>query len=94
MELISESHTNIERAMSAIGTGSSPNKVAAHWARKLHNRKLRRFAFLDSGATSGAAPAEDEPDLINTGQPSRKTFMFPDGRTEKATKIMLLKHNI
>ena len=80
--------------MSAIGPGSPTNKVAAHWARKLHNRKLRRFAFLDSGATSGAAPAEDEPDLVDTGQPSRKTFMFPDGRTGKATKIMLLKHNL
>jgi hypothetical protein len=80
--------------MSAIVTGSPPNKVAAHWARKLHNRKLRRFAFLDSGATSGAAPAEDEPDLVNTRQPSRKTFMFLDGRTGKATKKMLLKHNL
>jgi hypothetical protein len=80
--------------MSAIMTGSPPNKVAAHWARKLHNRKLRRFAFLDLGATSGAAPAEDKPDLVDTGQPSRKTFMFPDGRTGKATKKMLLKDNL
>ena len=80
--------------MSAIGTGSPINKIAAHWARKLHNRKLRRFAFLDSGATSGATPEEDEPALVNTGQPSRKPFMFPDGRTGKATKKMLLKHNL
>jgi hypothetical protein len=80
--------------LSAIGNGSPPNKVAAHWARKLHNRKSRRFAFLDLGATSGAAPAVDEPDLVDTGQPSRKTFMFPDGRTGKATKKMLLKHNL
>jgi hypothetical protein len=80
--------------MSAIVTGSSPNKVAAHWAQKLHNKKLRRFAFLNSGATSGAAPAEDEPDLVNTGQPSRKTFMFPYGCTGKGTKKMLLKHNL
>jgi hypothetical protein len=93
-EPISESHTNIEKAMSAILTGNPPNKAAAHWARKLHNRKLRRFAFLDSGATSGAAPAEDKPDLVDTGQPSRKTFMFPDGHTGKATKKMLLKHNL
>jgi len=57
--------------------------------RKLHNRKLRQFAFLDLGATSGAAPAEDEPDLIDTGQSSRKTFMFPDGQ-----KKMLIKHNL
>ena len=62
--------------------------------KKLHNRKLRLFAFLDLGATSGAAPAEDKPDLANTRQPSKKTFMFPDGRTGKATKKMLLKHNL
>ena len=80
--------------MSTITTENPPNKVAAHWARKLQNRKSRRFAFLDSGATSGAAPAEEEPDLDNTGQPSRKTFRFPDGRTGKATKKMLLKHNL
>ncbi len=46
------------------------------------------------GATSGAAPAEDVPDLVYTGQPSRKKFMFPDGGTGKATKKMLLKHNL
>jgi len=85
-EQISESQTNIEMAMSAIGTGSPINKVVAHRARKLNNRKLRRFAFLDSGATSGAAPEGDKPDLLDTGQPSRKTFMFPNGRTGKATK--------
>ena len=71
--------------MSAITTGNPPNKVAAHWAQKLHNRKLRRFAFLDSGATSKVAPAEDKPDLVDTGQPSRKTF---------AKKKILLKHNL
>jgi hypothetical protein len=46
------------------------------------------------GATSGAAPAEDKPNLVDIGQPSRKTFIFPDGRTEKATKKMLVKHNL
>jgi hypothetical protein len=80
--------------LSAVGNGSPPNKVAAHWAQKLHNRKLRRFTFLDLGATSGAAPAEDEPDLVDTEQQSRKTFMFPDRRTGKVTKKMLLKHNL
>ncbi len=80
--------------MLAIGNGSPPNKVAAHWAQKLHNRKLRRFAFLDLGATSGAAPAEDEPDLATSVQLSKKTFMFPDGHTGKATKKMLLKQNL
>ncbi len=70
------------------------NKVAAHLAQKLHNRKSRRFAFLDSGAITGAAPEEHEPDLEDTRQPSNKTVMFPDGRTRKATAKMLLQHNL
>jgi hypothetical protein len=90
----SESTTNIGMAMSAIAKGIPSNKVAAHWAQKLQNRKSRRFAFLDSGATSGAAPEEDALDLDNTGQPSQKTFMFPDRCTGKVTKKMLLKHNL
>jgi hypothetical protein len=81
-------------AMLAIVKGIPSNKVAAHWAQKMHNRKSRRFAFLDSGATSGAAPQEDAPDLDNTGQPSQKTFMFLDGCTGKTTNKMLLKHNL
>jgi hypothetical protein len=80
-------------AMLAKAKGISSNKVAAHWAQKLQNRKSRRFAFLDSRATPGAAPEEDAPDLDDTGQPSQKTFMFPDRRTGKATKKMLPKHN-
>ena len=93
-ESSSGSTTNVEMAMLAIAKGIPTNKVAAHWAQKLQNRKSRRFAFLDSGATSRAAPEEDALDLDNTGQPSQKTFMFPDGRTGKATKKMLLKHNL
>ncbi len=69
-------------------------KVAMHWARNLANRKSYWCAFLDCGATSGAAPEEDKQDLDNTSKMSRKTFMFPDIRTGKATKKMLLKHNI
>jgi hypothetical protein len=80
--------------MSTIVKGIPSNKVATHWAKKLHNRKSRRFAFLDSGATSGAAAEEDAPNLDNTGQPSQKNFMFPDGHTGKATKKKLLKHNL
>ncbi len=80
--------------MLAIAKGIPSNKVVAHWAQKLQNRKSRRFAFLDSGATSGAAPEEDAPDPDDTRQPSQKTFMFPDGRTGKATKKILLKHNL
>jgi hypothetical protein len=93
-ETSSESTTNVEMAMLAIVKRIPSNKVATHWVQKLHNRKSRRFAFLDSGATSGAAPEEDAPDLDDTGQPSQKTFMFPDGCTGKATKKMLLKHNL
>ncbi len=80
--------------MLASTDGQPTNKVAVHWARKLANRKSRRYAFLDSGATSGAAPEEDEQDLDNTSEMSRKTFMFLNGRTRKATKKMLLKHNL
>jgi hypothetical protein len=80
--------------MLASTDGQPTSKVAAHWACKLTNRKSRRYAFLDSGATSGAAPEKDKQDLNNTGKMLRKTFMFPDGQTRKATKKMLLKHNL
>jgi hypothetical protein len=70
------------------------NKVAAHWARKLTHQKSRRYAFLDLGATSGAAPEEDKQDFDDTGKMSRKTFMFPNEQTRKATKKILLKHNL
>ncbi len=80
--------------MLAIADGQLTNRVTAHWVRKLANRKACRYAFLDLGATSGAAPEEDEQDLNNTGKMSRKTFMFPEGQTGKATKKILLKHNL
>jgi len=77
------------------------NKVAAHWAQKINNRKLckmgmldRKMGILDTGATSGAAPEEDEECFVDTGKASTKTFMFPDKRTNKATKRMLTKHNL
>ena len=70
------------------------NKVAAHWARKIHNRTLRKTGILDSGAMSGAAPEEDAECFDDTGTTSTKTFMFPDKRTNKATKQMNLKHNL
>jgi hypothetical protein len=44
------------------------------------------------GATSGAAPEKDKQDLDDTGEISRKTFMFPDGCTGIVTEEMLLKH--
>ena len=70
------------------------NKVAAHWVRKINNRTLRKMGILDTGATSGAAPEEDEECFVDTGEASTKTFMFPDKRTNKATKRMLMKHNL
>jgi hypothetical protein len=70
------------------------NKVAAHWAHKLANRKSHRYVFLDLGATSSAAPEEDKQNLDDTSEMSRNTFMFPDRRIGKATKKMLLKHNL
>ncbi len=66
------------------------NTVAANWARKLENRKAQRNGILDTGATSGAAPAEDEEYFDNTGQKSSKIFVLPDKRQHKATKKMLL----
>ncbi len=81
-------------AMLASTDGQPTNKVAAHWACKLANIKSCQYAFLDLGATSGAALEEDKQDLNNTGKISMKTCMFPNGRTGKATKIMLLKHNL
>ena len=66
------------------------NTVAAHWAQKLENRKAQRNGILDTGATSGVAPADDEEYFDDTGQKSSKIFMLPDKRQHKATKKMLL----
>jgi hypothetical protein len=81
-------------AMLASIDGQPTNKVAAHWARKLANRKSRWYAFLDLGSTSSTALEEDKQDLDNTGEMSGKTFFFLYGQTRKATKKMLLKHNL
>jgi hypothetical protein len=80
----------IDQAMSAIAHTNPANKVAAHWARKMDNRRSRKTGILDTGATSGTAPEEDEEALEDTGMRSSKTFMFTD--TYRATKTMLLKH--
>jgi hypothetical protein len=80
--------------MIAIAHGQPTNKVAAHWAHKMANRKSCRYAFLDLGAISGAVLEEDKPDLDDTGKMFTNIFMFPDGRTGKATKKMFLKHNL
>jgi hypothetical protein len=78
-----ENNPKVENAMSAITDGKPANKVAANWVQKLSNRKSRRYTFLDLGATSRAASEEDEQELEDTGETSRKTFMFPDGCTRK-----------
>jgi len=52
------------------------------------------MGILDTGATSGAALEEDEECFVDTGEASTKIFMFPDKRTNKATKRMLTKHNL
>jgi len=67
--------------LSAQAGDSNLNKVAAHWARKIANRKTRKTrktGILDSGATSGAGPEEDADEFEDTGERSTKTFMFPD----------------
>jgi hypothetical protein len=75
--------TSIDMAMTATIATSPVNKVAAHWAQKVLNRRLLKTGILDTGATSGAAPEEDEDAFEDTGKLSKKTFMFPDKRTNK-----------
>ncbi len=70
------------------------NKIAAHWARKIANRKAHT-GIVDTGATSGAGRPEDAEHFENTGQPSTKVFMLPDKSKVCATHKMLLnKHKI
>jgi len=69
------------------------NKIAAHWARKIANRKACT-GILDTGATSGAGRPEDAELFENTGQPSTKVFMLPDKSKVHANHKILLKHKI
>ena len=88
-EEISESdntNTSIDWAMNATTDIGPTNKVAAHWARKINNRTICKMGILNTGATSGAAPEEDEECFVNSGEASTKMFMFPDKLTNKATK--------
>ena len=68
-------------------------KIDLRWEKILEKRR-QRLAILDSGATSGGAGEEDEYGLIDTGQQSNKTFMFPNNTKKKSTKKMHLKHDI
>ena len=54
----------------------------------------KKTGILDSGATSGAAPEEDEEHFEDSGKKSSKVFMLLDKCTHRATKKMLLKHNL
>ena len=64
--------------LSAQAGNSNLNKVVAHWAQKIANRKKRKTGILDTGATSGAGPEESADEFEDTGERSTKTFMFPD----------------
>jgi len=75
-------------------TSAQPTRWRRIGRKKINNRTLRKMGILDTGATSGAAPDEDEECFVDTGEASTKTFMFPDKRTNKATKRMLTKHNL
>jgi hypothetical protein len=52
------------------------------------------MGILDTGATSVAAPREDEDTFEDTVVLSKKTFMFSDKRTNKARTKMRLKHKL
>ena len=60
-----ETPTHKKENLSVILPGPS-NKIAAHWARKIANRKART-GILDTGATSGAGRPEDAELFENTG---------------------------
>ncbi len=76
--------------MQAIAITCPGNRVAAHWAQKLENRKAQRNGVLDTDAMSGAAPADDEEYFDDTGRKLSKIFMLPNKQQHKATKKMLL----
>jgi hypothetical protein len=86
--------TKIDWAMSVFAHTSLTNKVAAHWAQKMDNRRARKTGILDTGATLGVAPEEDKEALEETGMTSSKKIMFLDKQTRRATKTMLLKHKL
>jgi hypothetical protein len=89
-----DSTISVDKAMTATTATSPVNKVAAHWARKVMNRRLQKTGILDTGAASGAALEEDEDAFEDTGKLSKKTFIFLDKHTNKATKKMRLKHKL
>ncbi len=89
-----DSTISVGKVMTPTTATSLVNKVMAHWARKVINRRLQKTGILDTGATSRAAPDANEDAFEDTGKLSKKTFMFPDKRTNKATKKMHLQHKL
>ncbi len=81
-----ETPTHKKENLSVILPGPS-NKIAAHWARKIANRKART-GILDTGATSGAGRPEDAELFENTGQPSTKVLMLPGKSKVRAHDYM------
>ncbi len=89
-----DTQISVHKAMTATTVTSQVNKFAAHWARKVIHRRLQKTGILDTGATSGAASEEDEDAFEDTGELLKKTFMFLDKHTNKATKKMCLKNKL
>ena len=81
-----DTNTSVDWAMTATTDIGPANKVAAHWARKIKNRKLRKMGILNTGATSGAAPEEDEECFVDTGEASTKIFHVPGQTDEQGNK--------
>jgi hypothetical protein len=68
-----------------IQTDTSPhNTIAAHWARKIVNRRAQT-GILDTGATSGTGWPEDADAFKYTGQLSIKVKVFMLPRQEQST---------
>jgi hypothetical protein len=89
-----ESPTPKKEKLLSIQTDTGPrNKIAAHWTRKIANRKMQT-GILDTGATSGTGRPEDADAFKYTGQPSTKVFMLPDKSKVPVTHKMLLKHKL
>jgi hypothetical protein len=71
--LETDSTISAAKDMTATAATSPVNKVAAHWAQKVNNRRLQKMGILDTGAKSGAAPEEDEDAFEDTGKLSKKS---------------------
>jgi hypothetical protein len=92
--LETDTTTSVDMAMTTTTVTSLVNKVAVHWVRKVISKRLQKTGILDTGATPGAAPEENEDAFEDTGKLSKKTFMCPDKCANKATKKMRLKHKL